>query len=117
MESITLSIAKIRTAPPAVRQWFCDQFYQTKMQIENAGGPPQPEPTSTPEKVEPEPVEDKKPEAEMLGIDVALQVAAKLIEEKGADHVKPLLEKFGIRRVRECPDERVAELLEVLNHA
>jgi hypothetical protein len=62
------------------------------------------------------PVESPKPEPSLTHDEVKAQ-AVSLAERKGTDAVISILKNMGIRRVADCPNDRLSELLEAIQGA
>lgn len=96
---VLVSADELRSAPGDVQQWFStmlpgmvlDKLHEAAKQPE-----PTPEPTS------------EKPKEVSLG--EVKEAAGKLLQ-KNPELLKGILAKMGIKRVTECPKERLAEML------
>ena len=112
---ITLTVDDITTAPNEVREWIsCRMFGNVPAlqeqvdkadsgQAESQNG--KEEPTT---KVEVTSAETK-PESPSLG--EVMDKAIALMKDKGEEELAEVLKKLGIRRVKECPESKLADLL------
>jgi hypothetical protein len=88
---------QIRKAPIEVREWMLSNI----IEVFDVG----------------KPVEPPKPEAPGLTHDEVKAAAVSLAERKGTDAVLTILKSMGIRRVADCPKDRLSELLEAVQGA
>ncbi|MEM6471704.1 MAG: hypothetical protein AAF802_19240 [Planctomycetota bacterium] len=86
---VTLTNAELLEAPEVVRNWITSRL-------------------------SPSPTEETKPIPKMEEV---LELAAKLLEKDKAV-LKSILQKFGIKGVKACPEDKLADLLaEIAVHA
>ena len=92
----------INSAPAEVKNWLLEQLF---------GKPPTP--------VQPDTSVIDSPKGESPhSMDQILDRARQLLEAKGEEALSEVLKKVGIRRVKECPEEKYAELMaELAVHA
>lgn len=83
---ISILVSEISEAPPAVQDWFAQK--QTASALVN------------------------EPEQKNEGPDPVhvLEKATEFLKAKGEDALQAVLKKVGIKRVGECPPEKLAEL-------
>lgn len=123
--TITLTSEDLQAAPEAVRCWL----------LGGESSPPPPQKNSKPVKARstvnateeatpqkedsPEkPLPEEKPEPSGPSQEEVIKAALALVKDKGADELASILGKMGIKRVKECPNERLSELLtEIAVHA
>ena len=110
---LTFTTEDIKNAPEAVRDWVESQItgFDNKPEkpsvIERAKAKKERKGKS--EVVETPSEESPKDEPPKMS-DV-VEAAVNLIESEGEDALAEVLKKLGLARVKECPDERLAELL------
>lgn len=92
---ISVTADEVKSAPPYVRQWIADLM---------SGESPTPDlpETSSEEVAKPPVVPEMK--------DVLAKAAA-FIKANGEDALQGVLEKLEIKRVKECPEDKLAALL------
>lgn len=120
---LTLNLSDIQSAPTPVRDWFLRQLAPTFVAPTVAEAlAPKVEPvveqptiaTTTQELTETNIVNEVK---ELTMKDV-LEKAVAFAEAKGPELLKQILTKLGIKRVKECPQDKFAALLaEIAIHA
>ncbi len=118
---LLVDIEEVSAAPVAVRDWFYSRLGTAVPQSKKEETPKveavSVEPPVSSKVVErvskSNPVEVKQP-----SVDELLELAVELIEKKGEDALKAVLDKVGVKRVKECPVDKRAELLaEIAVHA
>lgn len=107
---IIVSPEDIQQAPDAVQAWLNDQLFggQQSVSAAHQARPIEGKPTKV----------EAAPDPPIPSADELLETAVSLIESKGEDTLAKVLEKVGVRRVKECPEDKRAELLaEIAIHA
>lgn len=91
----------IKTAPSQVRDWLLSSL-QIPESVAEADSKParKAKSKSTTEKTTSKP-----------SLQEVMDKAVELMEAKGEDALASVLEKMGVKRVKECPEDKLAELL------
>jgi hypothetical protein len=97
---LSCTAEEIRAMKPEIRDWWLDKI-KSELGFE----------VSRPV------VDNAKPEAPGLSHDDVKAAAVSLAERKGTDAVLSILKNMGIRRVADCPKDRLSELLEAIQGA
>ncbi len=104
---LLLTKQDISTAPADVQKWLAATLGLQSRQTSPAESDCQP----TADPIEPAPESDAA--AEQPGKEEVLRRAADFLKanDGGTAKLKAILDEMGIGRVKECPDDRLAELL------
>ena len=94
---VSFTFDELSAAPPEVQAWVSSRFLLPA--VKSAV------------------VVNAKPEAPGLTHDEVKAAAVSLAERKGTDAVLSILKNMGIRRVADCPKDRLSELLEAIQGA
>ncbi|QEF98180.1 hypothetical protein Mal15_22280 [Stieleria maiorica] len=103
---IVLTSSEIAEAPGPVRKWIAD-----KIGLPALGTEPKTTPKANGKRKREEPADPEPEEINPPTMDELLEAASSLLEQKGTPTLKKVLAKVGIERVKECPEDKYAELL------
>jgi len=111
---ITFHSDELRDAPPAVRDWIQEILNPG---VTEPASKPAPKSKSAP-KSKKEIVEATTPNGKPeVDLNQVMTAAVRLLETKGEEALSNVLKEVDVRRVKECPPEKLADLLTAISAA
>ena len=95
---LSIGIDELLQAPEPVKNWFFGSLGLVPPSVE------------LPKEVEPSSPCEQAGTNESVSMNELLEKAAGYIESKGTDGLKAILSAHGLKRVKECPSDKIAAL-------